>query len=226
MYFCCPIYIALFAKLETFNRQSVEFNRRLLDPLVDDMRHYSRISAFDGEESTWGSRKSWSAKTSFSRRATSTFDCDTFNKHHDTSPISIKMLAVQSTIDTDIQAKRNNMISKLITFGITEAKAKENSSISSGEKIHLKLAVMPKNVTAMLSFASRIPCQSLRVRGRWHTPKVSYPESSPAWGGMQERHSSHGHRDDGSRISMPWLSRRKVQVLRLHIASVELQTLV
>ena len=47
------------------------------------------------------------------------------------------------TIDTEMKAKRDNIISELITLRIAKAKAKENSEGGSNE-IHLKLAVMQK----------------------------------------------------------------------------------
>ena len=48
------------------------------------------------------------------------------------------------TIDTEMKAKRDNMISELITFRITKAKAKENSGGGGVDEIHLKLAVIQK----------------------------------------------------------------------------------
>ena len=44
-----------------------------------------------------------------------------------------------------MKAKRNNIISELITLRIAKAKAKENSEGGGGDEIHLKLADMPKN---------------------------------------------------------------------------------
>ena len=50
----------------------------------------------------------------------------------------------EHTIDTEMKAKRDNIISKLITLRITKAKAKENSGGGGVHEIHLKLAVIPK----------------------------------------------------------------------------------
>ena len=43
-----------------------------------------------------------------------------------------------------MKAKRDNIISELITLRITKAKAKENSG-GGVDEIHLELAVMPKH---------------------------------------------------------------------------------
>ena len=51
-----------------------------------------------------------------------------------------------STIDKDMKAKRDNIISELITLRITKAKPKENSGRGGVDEIHLKLAVIPKNI--------------------------------------------------------------------------------
>ena len=48
-----------------------------------------------------------------------------------------------TTIDTEMKAKRDNVISELITLRIAKAKAKANSGRGVDE-IHLKLAVMQK----------------------------------------------------------------------------------
>ena len=50
-----------------------------------------------------------------------------------------------------MKAKRDNIISELITFRITKAKAKENSGGGSNE-IHLKLAVMQKLLIGINKF--------------------------------------------------------------------------
>ena len=50
-----------------------------------------------------------------------------------------------------MKAKRDNIISELITLRITKAKAKENSEGGSNE-IHLKLAVMHKILIGINKF--------------------------------------------------------------------------
>ena len=43
-----------------------------------------------------------------------------------------------------MKAKRDKIISELVTLRITKAKAKENSGGGGVDEIHLKMAVMPK----------------------------------------------------------------------------------
>ena len=55
------------------------------------------------------------------------------------------------TIDTDMKAKRDNIISELISFRITKAKAKENLGAGSKE-IHLKIGYHAKTLIGFNKF--------------------------------------------------------------------------
>ena len=55
-----------------------------------------------------------------------------------TKNLLTKLFLEALTIDTEIKAKRDNMISELITFRITKAQAKENSSGGCQIKFTLK----------------------------------------------------------------------------------------
>ena len=69
----------------------------------------------------------------------------------DLSPCSIWQL----TIDTEIKAKRDNIISELITLRIAKAKAKENSGGGGVDEIHLKLDVMPTKIIGIKKLKKR-----------------------------------------------------------------------
>ena len=58
------------------------------------------------------------------------------------------------TIDTEMKAKRDNIISELITLRLTKAKAKEKSGGGGGSsnEIHLKVAVMQKKLIGINKF--------------------------------------------------------------------------
>ena len=54
-----------------------------------------------------------------------------------------------------MKAKWDNIISELITLRITKAKAKENWGEGGVDEIHLKLAVMPKELSELISYKKR-----------------------------------------------------------------------
>ena len=56
------------------------------------------------------------------------------------------------TIDTEMKAKRDNIISELITLRITKAKAKEIRGGGGVDETHLKLAVMQKILIGISRF--------------------------------------------------------------------------
>ena len=61
------------------------------------------------------------------------------------APEAVHKTLAGCTIDTEMKAKRDNLISELIALGIPKAKAKKNWG-GGVDEIHLKLAVMPKNI--------------------------------------------------------------------------------